>query len=129
MTPQLPGVTTYTSPDLNPLIVGDHDFFSRGVTIASGQTLVAGTVLGKITATSKYVKSLQASNDGSEAPDGVLLVDVDASGGDKTNIPVLFAGAVDQTKLTLGAGHTLASIWRALARMGLFLYPSYPTGA
>ena len=52
------------------------------VTIKSGEDLEAGTVLGKITATSKYVAYDNDSGDGSEVAFAVLIGACDATGGD-----------------------------------------------
>jgi hypothetical protein len=52
------------------LVAGNADeLLGRHITVISGQTLLRGTVLGKITASSKYNKSLSAAVDGSEVPD------------------------------------------------------------
>ena len=60
-----------------------HQNFNREVvTMISGQDLVAGTVLGKITASGKYTLHNNAGGDGSEVAIAVLLFDCDASGGD-----------------------------------------------
>lgn len=54
----------------------------ENVTIASGQDLGAGAVLGKITASGKYVAVDQAASDGSQTAVAVLLDTCDATGGD-----------------------------------------------
>lgn len=102
----------------NLLSGGTHT--TRKVTIISGQNLTAGAVLGKITASSKYNLSLLAAADGSQTPDMVLAHDVDASAGDKEAIAIetCTAGLVS-TALTIGTGHTLASIREGLRAKGL----------
>ena len=51
------------------LIAGNaHLLVGRKVTIISGQNLVRGAVLGKITASGKYNLSLSAAADGSQTP-------------------------------------------------------------
>ncbi|MBM3928286.1 MAG: head decoration protein [Sphingomonadales bacterium] len=91
---------------------------TRKVTILAGQVLIAGTVIGKITASGKSVKSLAASNDGSQNPDMVLAQDVDASAGDAEAIAYETATVV-ATALTLGTGHTIDSIRPALRDKGI----------
>lgn len=54
----------------------------ENVTLLSGEDLEAGTVVGKITATSKYAAYDQQAGDGSEVAAGVLLAKGDASAGD-----------------------------------------------
>ena len=51
-------------------------------TLISGQDLIAGTVLGLITASSKLTQHDQDGADGSEVAYGILHAAVDASGGD-----------------------------------------------
>ena len=53
-------------------------------TLISGQTLLAGRVLGKITASGKYTALAPAAGNGSEVAAAILVADTDASGGDKT---------------------------------------------
>lgn len=52
------------------------------VTLVSGQNLVAGTVLGKITSGGKYKVYDNQASDGSEVAAGILYAGTDASGGD-----------------------------------------------
>lgn len=56
------------------------------VTIVAGQTLSAGDVVGKITASGKYAIYNNAAADGTEVAAGVLYADVDASAADKTGV-------------------------------------------
>jgi hypothetical protein len=49
------------------------------VTVAGGVLLPSGTVLGKITATGKYVKALDASSDGSQTAVAVLSTRLDGA--------------------------------------------------
>lgn len=114
--------------DPNALVVQNigAPIYGQAVTIISGQNLVAGAVLGMITASSKYNLSLSAAGDGSNVPDAILAADCDASGGDKTAW-VYFAGEFNESKLTLGTGHTLTVAFRkALARKGIFLHAFQP---
>ena len=52
------------------------------VTLISGQNLVAGSVLGKITASGKYTLHNAAATDGSEIAAAILFDSTDASAGD-----------------------------------------------
>lgn len=114
-----PGVATDTfSPD--QLIAGGFPLMTRSVTLASGQTLARGAVLGKITASGKYVLSASAASDGSQVPDAILVDACDASGGDQT-VGVYESGEFFGAALTLGTGHTLASIRDVLRDRSLFL--------
>lgn len=70
------------------------------VTIVSGQNLVAGTVLGKITASGKYTAFDQDAVDGSEAAAGVLLLATDATDGDTNAACVVRDAEVAANRLT-----------------------------
>lgn len=101
-------------------LLQDDDVTTRKVTILSGQNLVAGSVLGKITASSKYVLSLSASADGSQTPDMILAHDCDASAGDSEAIAYESATVVGSA-LTLGTAHTIASIREGLRAKGIMI--------
>jgi len=109
---------TYT-PDA--LLAGTADNLVQiKVLILSGQVLKRGAVLGKVTASSKYVLSASAAGDGSQAPDAVLAMDVDATGGDVEAV-VIIRGDLNKQAVILGAGHTPASVFDALRDKGIFL--------
>jgi len=62
----------------------------ENVTIASGQDLAFGTVVGKVTASGKYIAYDDDNSDGSETAAGVLVGgDIDASGGDKAGVIIV----------------------------------------
>lgn len=91
------------------LLAGEFPRVERLITIASGQALQKGAVLGKVTADGKYKLSASAANDGSEVPDVILAEDIDASAGDAQAV-VYFSGEFNTKALTLGTGHTIESI-------------------
>jgi hypothetical protein len=95
------------------------------VTITGAAALGKGTVLGRIAASDKYLKSLSAAADGSQVPKAVLAADADASGSDVL-APIYFTGEFNEDALVLGAGHTLASIRDGLRQMGIFLKKIVP---
>lgn len=97
----------------------DRETQAIKVTIDTG-VLARGSVLGKITSTGKYVLSASASSDGSQTPDCILAEPVDASSADQEAI-VYIKGRFNQAALTLGAGHTLASIADGLRDKSIYL--------
>ncbi|MBA3888930.1 MAG: head decoration protein [Gemmatimonadaceae bacterium] len=111
------GSATY-SPD--NLLASDAPIASRKVTLITGQNVTRGTVLGKITASGKYNRSLSAAADGSQTPDAIAAEDVDATAADK-EILVYVRGDFAESALTLGAAHTVASIREGLRAMGITL--------
>ena len=75
------------------------NLYSRdSVTVAAGQTLVLGTVVGAVvdtaTATTKVVQLDPAATDGSEIAAGVLTADVDAAAADRTDGIVISRHAI-----------------------------------
>lgn len=69
-------VATY-KPD--NLIAGTFPLITQSITIASNQILKRGAVLGRITASDKYVLSQATSKDGSEQTSAILCEDVDTT--------------------------------------------------
>lgn len=109
---------TYT-PD--SLLAGNaHLLVARKVTVLADQVLPRGAVLGAITASGKYVLSASAATDGSQTPDLILAEAVDATGGDASAL-AYERGDFNALAVTLGAGHTVASIREGLRAKGITL--------
>jgi hypothetical protein len=107
---------TYT-----PDFLCDRDTETRVRTIASGAGVLArGTLLGKITASGKYLESLAAATDGSEVPDAILLESVDATAAD-VNAAVAIAGDFAAKGVIFGTGHTLASTEDVLRTKDIYI--------
>lgn len=68
----------------------------------------------------KYKLSASAAVDGSQTPDAILAEDCDASAGDKEAL-AYFRGDFNTGALTMGAGHTAASITEGLRAKGITL--------
>ena len=109
---------TYT-PD--SLLAGNaHLLVARKVTVLSGQVLQRGAVLGTITSSGKAILSLATAVDGSQTPDLILAEAVDATGADATALAYA-RGDFNAGALTLGTGHTVASIREGLRAKGITL--------
>lgn len=104
------------------LVIGSADELTTDhITIISGAgVLVRGTVLGKITASGKYITCLSAAGDGSNAADAILAEAVDATAGDKV-AAVYLSGEFNQAALTFGTGTTIANSKDPLRLKGIFL--------
>ncbi len=89
-------------------------------TVTDATDFVAGdTLYVTVSAvTYKYLKSLAAATDGSQTPDAILAEDCDASAADKTTVAYV-RGDFAASKLTLGTGHTAATIREGLRRLGI----------
>lgn len=115
------GVTSLGELKHDNLFAGSFPVVTRKRTILTGQgVLKRGTVLGRITAGGKFVKSLSASADGSQTPREILAHDVDATAADKEAITYL-TGEFNASELTIGAGHTAASIRDGLQDLSIFI--------
>lgn len=66
-----------------PFVLGGLIAFESG-TLASGQDLEKGAVIGRVAATGLLIESVQSASDGSQNPVGVLNHDCDASGGNES---------------------------------------------
>jgi hypothetical protein len=100
------------------LLVDDYPVQTAPATIASGADLTRGAVLGRITASGKYVLSTTGASDGSQTPAAILLTDAAASGADAAAL-ILLSGSVDAAKLSFGASHdadTVETAFRAAGR-------------
>ncbi|MCJ2143730.1 head decoration protein [Methylobacterium sp. E-066] len=88
---------------------------------ASGAVLKRGTMLGRVTATDKYVLSVKTANDGSQVPAMVLAFEIDASASD-----VVCSGYDDgefvAEKMTFDASWTAATLEAALRAAGSKIY-------
>lgn len=91
------------------MIAGDFPLAHQTVTIAVGQNLTRGAVVGRVTATGAYVLSASAAADGSQTPLGILADDCNATAAART-APVYFTGEFAAHLLTFGAGHSAATV-------------------
>jgi len=113
---------TYT-PD--KLLAGDYPVVTDIVTIASGQNLTRGALLGKITATGKYALCDSAASDGSQAPLAILAEDADASAAD-AQATVYLSGAFNENAVTFGGTDTADTHRAALRDLNIYLKKSVP---
>ena len=84
---------------------------SRGnITVASGAGIIApGTVLGKVTASGKYVASAVGASDGSQSAVAVALYGCDASSQDVDIAAIVRDAEVNGNVLTYHADRDLAA--------------------
>lgn len=117
----MPASFSSTSFIPDNLIAGNHDeLVGEKITLLSGQNLVRGAVIGKVTASEKYKISLADDTIGSETPDLILAEDCDASAGDKQALAYSRGDFIAQA-LTIGTGHTIASIKEGLRVKNIIL--------
>ena len=87
--------------------------------------LKRGALLGRVTATGKYILSLSAASDGSEVPRAILAEDTNATSADKTTVAYL-TGEFNTAAMTFGTGHAAASVKDGLRDLGIFLKTNVP---
>ncbi|MCY1200453.1 Bacteriophage lambda head decoration protein D [compost metagenome] len=102
------------------LMAGHFPVVKRSGVIAAGQQLVRGSVMGEVTASGEYKLSASAASDGSETPSVILDEDIDTTAG-AAPAPLLLTGEVLGSALTLGTGHTLAAVRKALRPLSIFV--------
>jgi RNase P/RNase MRP subunit p29 len=120
----MPASFSSTSFIPDNLIAGEFDdLIGEKITVISGQNLVRGAVLGKITASDKYTLSLSTAADGSQIPDFILSENCDASTGDKQALAYSRGDFIAES-LVLGAAHTIASIKEGLRVKNIILINS-----
>lgn len=87
------------------------------VTVASGQNLVAGHVVGQVTTGGEIAEYDPAATDGTETVYGVLFSAVDASTEAKPGVILKRDAEVTQADLTFIAGATEAQITTAVGEL------------
>lgn len=108
----------HTGEFLGELAMG-QGYHIDTITVLSGQDLVAGAVLGKVTASGKYVAYDNAgTDDGRRTAAGILFGAVNASGGDLAGQALLRGPAmVNKNDLTWASGVDAAEQATALAQL------------
>lgn len=87
------------------------------VTIAAGQSLLPGAVLGKITASGLYTAVAPAATDGSESAAAVLYAAVDATDAEKPGVVTARDAEVAGHALIWPAGTTTQQEAEALGQL------------
>lgn len=113
-------MTQTPHPDPAALLAGDFPRRFMTVTLAAGQQLSAGAVLGEVTVGGEYKLAASAAGDGSETPTVILWEAIDTTGGAAPG-EALLCGDVRAEALTLGDGIELADAKKALRTFSLFV--------
>lgn len=83
---------------------GNGQISRETITVAEGQKLEAGTVLGKITASGFYTQLDPAAADGSEAAAAILIAACDATDADTKAAVIARDAEVSDARLTWPVG-------------------------
>jgi hypothetical protein len=84
----------------------DRYLSRRAVTIAAGNKLIVGAVLGKLTATGHYAPYSPGADDGSERASAILIYAVDATAGDMAAQVIAANANVNAHELEWGAANS-----------------------
>jgi len=96
----------------------EDNLYSRDqVTVASGQNLKTGTVVGIITASGKVTQLAPSASDGSQNAAGVLVGDVDASAADTPGVIIARHAICSDKGLVWPSGITGAQKNTALGQL------------
>lgn len=76
----------------------------KAITVLSGEVLVAGAVLGLVTASGKYVEHNPAGVDGSENAIAILFEGVDATAGDASGVAIARMAEINGDEITWKTG-------------------------
>jgi hypothetical protein len=115
--------TLGTQSGRDNLIAGDFPIVTESGIVLTGQTLVRGTLMGKITASGKWIKSLSGASDGSETPRAITALAVAAASADVVTT-LYVSGEFNQNQVIYGTAHTIASVKQALKALSIFLKDS-----
>ena len=95
-----------------------ENLYSREqVTIASGNTIVKGQVLGIVTASGEYAAFDQDAADGTENAAGIAIDDYDASAADVEGVAIVRDAIVVEANLTFPADIDVAEQAAAMAEL------------
>ncbi|EKP1130401.1 TPA: head decoration protein [Klebsiella michiganensis] len=104
------------------LIAGTLQLVTDSGTITGG-SFKRGTVLGMITASGKYTKSVKTAADGSQNPVAILVDNVDASTADQ-NGGLYLMGEFNQNRIIYDNSWTVPGLKAALRPLSIFLKDS-----
>ncbi|MFU8368899.1 head decoration protein [Raoultella ornithinolytica] len=104
------------------LIAGTLQLVTDSGTITGG-SFKRGTVLGMITASGKYTKSVKTAADGSQNPVAILVDNVDASTADQ-NGGLYLMGEFNQNVIIYDNSWTVPVLKAALRPLAIFLKDS-----
>jgi hypothetical protein len=109
---------TYT-PDT--LLAGDYPVVTDIITLLTGEDLVRGTLLGKISASGKYVIcDTDGTDDGRRTPAVILAEDCHADGADAQAV-IYLSGAFNENAVTFATGEDADDHRVALRNLNIYL--------
>lgn len=96
--------------DTANIFVWNNRTVNATYTAAGEETLVAGTLMGRVSATGKVAECDPDASDGTEYPLGFVLNDQTFTGAGDREISIVTSGDVVESLITLGYGVTLNDV-------------------
>ena len=84
----------------------DNNYSRDDITVASGQTLSLGAVIGKVTASGEYAEHNPGASDGTENAAGIILADCDASSAAADSVALVREAIIGADNLVWRTGAT-----------------------
>ena len=107
--------------DYDNLVSSKFPIVTDRQTLAEGENLIRGTVLGKRTSGGALAIVDSNSSDGTENPYAVLAEDVDASLAENLSALIYLSGQFNEDKLVFSTGDTIADFKDAMRDKSLFV--------
>lgn len=85
--------------DLGSVVIKNPEFETSVIAFAGADTLAEGTIMGRITASGKWIQYTSGASDGSQIPKGVLITEEVATGVGDIATRILIKGTVRADKL------------------------------
>ena len=99
--------------DTTKIFLRDNKFETGSYTnddLYDDVTLLAGTLLGRVSSTNKLVPHVSSASDGSQFPVGVLATNVVVGDGETVDLTFCTAGEIAKGKIFLGGSDTFATV-------------------
>jgi len=96
---------------------GNGHIARKKITVLAAEVLVAGAVLGLVTASGKYVEHDPAAVDGSENAIAILFEAVDATAGDTDGVAIARMSEVNGDEITWKTGIIAGDITDGIASL------------
>lgn len=98
--------------DLNKIFIWENRYVKANYTNSTyaSVTMLAGTVMGRVSATGKIIPLVSTASDGSQFPVGILAENVTVEAGDTEELTICNYGDVVEDKIILSGSETLETV-------------------
>ena len=93
------------------VFIGDNSYETVAFKSAgTDQSLVAGQLMGRVSATGFVTQHTSGASDGSEIPFGILAESIEITAGETPNLSICVKGRVDKNLVVLSGSDTFATV-------------------